>query len=58
MGIGVLFALFFLFSSKQVETGLNAVPYLNTMPYFEQINLLSRGLLMIIFYILIDKFFI
>lgn len=56
ISMGVLFVLFFLFSSKQVESGLNAIPYLSTFPYFEQVNLLSRGILMILIYVLIDKF--
>ena len=56
ISMGVLFVLFFLFSSKQVESGLNAIPYLSTFPYYEQVNLLSRGILMILIYVLVDKF--
>jgi hypothetical protein len=56
ISMGVLFVLFFLFSSKQVESGLNAIPYLTTFPYFEQVNLLSRGILMVLIYVLVDKF--
>jgi len=56
INMGVLFALFFLFSSKQVESGLNAIPYLKDIPFMEQINLLSRGLLMVLIYVVLDKF--
>jgi hypothetical protein len=56
INMGVLFALFFLFSSKQVESGLNAIPYLKDIPFIEQINLLSRGLLMVVIYVVLDKF--
>ena len=54
--LGVVFALFFLFSSDQVKAGLNAIPYIASIPYSEQVNLLIRGLLMIIIYVIIDKF--
>jgi len=52
----VLFALFFIFSSSQVEGGLASISYLQNIPYTEYVNLLIRSLLFVIIYFIVDKF--
>jgi hypothetical protein len=52
----VLFALFFIFSSSQVEGGLASISYLQNIPYTEYVNLLIRSLLFVIIYFIADKF--
>jgi ATP-dependent Zn protease len=52
----VLFALFFIFSSSQVEGGLASISYLQNVPYTEYVNLLIRSLLFVIIYFIADKF--
>jgi len=54
--LGVLFALFFVFSSSQLEGALGGVSYLNNLPFPGQINLVIRALLFIIVYFLLDYF--
>ena len=50
--LGVLFALFYVFSSSQLENVVKNVPYLSN----QQLNLLVRGLLFVVVYFILDKF--
>ena len=50
--LGVLFALFFVFASSQLETVVKGVPYLSN----PQLNVVARGLLFVIVYFILDKF--
>jgi len=50
--LGVLFALFYVFSSSQLENVVKNVPYLSN----QQFNLLARGLLFAVTYFILDKF--
>jgi Fe2+ transport system protein B len=54
--LGILFALFFVFSSSQLEGALGGVSYINNLPFPGQINLVIRALLFIIVYFLLDYF--
>lgn len=50
--LGVLFALFFVFASSQLETVVKGVPYLSN----PQLNVVARGLLFVVVYFILDKF--
>ena len=50
--LGVLVALFYVFSSSQLENVIKNVPYLSN----QQLNLLVRGLLFVVVYFILDKF--
>jgi hypothetical protein len=50
--LGVLFALFYVFSSSQLEGVIKNVPYLSN----QQLNLAVRGLLFVVVYFILDKF--
>ena len=52
----ILFALFFIFASSQVEGGLGSISYLKNVPFTEYVNLLIRALLFVIIYFIVDKF--
>ena len=54
--LGVLFALFFVFSSSQLEGALGGISYINNLPFASQINLVIRGLLFVLVYFLLDYF--
>ena len=50
--LAVLFALFFVFSSSQLEGLVKGVPYLSN----QQLNVAARGLLFVVVYFILDKF--
>jgi hypothetical protein len=50
--LGVLFALFYVFSSSQLEGVVTKIPYLSN----QQLNLAVRGLLFVVVYFVLDKF--
>jgi len=54
--LGVLFALFFVFSSAQLEGVLGGVSYISNLPFAPQVNLVIRGLLFVLVYFLLDYF--
>jgi hypothetical protein len=49
--LGVLFALFYVFSSSQLEGVVTKIPYLSN----QQLNLAVRGLLFVVVYFVLDK---
>ena len=54
--LGVLFALFFVFSSSQLEGALGGISYISNLPFASQVNLVIRGLLFVFVYFLLDYF--
>jgi cation transport ATPase len=50
--LGVLFALFYVFSSSQLESVVTKIPYLSN----QLLNLAVRGLLFVVVYFVLDKF--
>jgi hypothetical protein len=54
--LGVLFALFFVFSSSQLEGALGSISYIANLPFASQVNLVIRGLLFVLVYFLLDYF--
>ena len=55
-GLGVLFALFFILGSSQVSGLLNMIPYLESIPFSEYINLFIRSLLFVLIFFVLDTF--
>ena len=56
INLSILLALFFIFSSPQIDGLLSSVSYLKALPFNEYINLLIRGLLFVIIFFIINKF--
>jgi len=54
--LAVVLALFFVFASSQSAGLLNYIPYLDTLPFTEYINLFIRALLFVIIYFVLDTF--
>lgn len=54
--LGVVLALFFILASSQSAGLLNYIPYLDTLPFIEYINLFIRALLFVILYFVLDTF--
>jgi hypothetical protein len=54
--LGVLFALFFILGSSQVSGLLNMIPYLESIPFSEYINLFIRSLLFVLIFFVLDTF--
>jgi len=54
--LAVVLALFFVFASSQSAGLLNYIPYLDTLPFSEYINLFLRALLFVILYFVLDTF--
>lgn len=54
--LAVVLALFFVFASSQSAGLLNYIPYLDTLPFTEYINLFIRALLFVIVYFVLDTF--
>jgi hypothetical protein len=54
--LGVVLALFFVLASSQTSGLLNAIPYLDTLPGAEYINLFIRALLFVVLYFVLDTF--
>ena len=52
----VLLVLFYILSSKQVEELLNNVPKFNSLPFNEHLNILLRGLILVVVYYLLNRF--
>jgi hypothetical protein len=54
--LGVLLALFFILGSSQVSGLLNMIPYLESLPFSEYINLFIRSLLFVLIFFVLDTF--
>lgn len=54
--LGVLFALFYVFSSNQVENVVNMVPYVSTLSFGNQINLVIRAVLFVVVFFVLERY--
>jgi cation transport ATPase len=54
--LGVLFALFFVFASKQVEGAVSSIPYLSNLTFQDQVNLVIRAILFITIFFIVNTY--
>jgi len=52
---GLLLALFYLFSSSQLSSVVSNIPRLSSVTSNEQVNLLLRGAVFVVVYLLVDR---
>ena len=53
---GLLLVLFYLFSSSQLSSVVSNIPRLSSVTSNDQVNLLLRGTVFVVVYLLIDRF--
>ena len=53
---GILLVLFYLFSSTQLSTIVSNIPRISSVTSNDQVNLLLRGAVFVVVYLLVDRF--